>query len=290
MTTATACLPDLLLTVQQQRFFDTFGYLHLPRLIKDIIPQVTEDFETIWKEHGGGHAGKDHDGSARSCIVPFIDQNERLSMLLDDPRIRGIAVSLLGEDFNYMAGDGNYYVGDTVWHFDGEHQTHRFIKCSFYLDPLDGESGALRVVPGSHHPHGPFRKHLMDNCAPTGLDTQDAFGVHGTALPAMTLCTQPGDVVVFHHNLYHSSWNGGKRRRMFTMNLAQRFAEADVGQLQGYLSGHARFFIERNVGPAMLRVANERMMRHIEQPLANDFMLPGLVRELRQRLAEPARK
>lgn len=36
-------------------------------------------------------------------------------------RINAIATQLLGEDFNYMGSDGNYYVGDTGWHSDGWH-------------------------------------------------------------------------------------------------------------------------------------------------------------------------
>ena len=36
------------------------------------------------------------------------------STLLDDPRIHDIAASILGDDFNYMGSDGNFYVGDTA--------------------------------------------------------------------------------------------------------------------------------------------------------------------------------
>ena len=39
----------------------------------------------FWGERGGGHNGRPHEGTARSCIVPFIDQSEYLSSLLDDP-------------------------------------------------------------------------------------------------------------------------------------------------------------------------------------------------------------
>ena len=67
-----------------------------------------------------------HDGSKRTCVVPFIDQ--KMSTLLDDPRILAIGSSLLGEDFNYMGSDGNYYTGDTAWHRDGFHKKHRHLK------------------------------------------------------------------------------------------------------------------------------------------------------------------
>ena len=44
---------------------------------------------------------------------------ERLSALLDDPRIEGALCSLVGPDWNYTGGDGNWYSGDTSWHSDG---------------------------------------------------------------------------------------------------------------------------------------------------------------------------
>jgi hypothetical protein len=65
-------------------------------------------------QRGGGHDHKPHDGTARSCIVPFIDQSEYLSSLIDDPRLDGIFVSLMGGDYNYIGSDGNFYVGGFV--------------------------------------------------------------------------------------------------------------------------------------------------------------------------------
>jgi len=59
-------------------------------------------------EWQGGHVG-----SARHKPL------DHLSTLLDDPRIHDVAASLLGDDFNYMGSDGNFYAGDTRWHSDG---------------------------------------------------------------------------------------------------------------------------------------------------------------------------
>ena len=39
---------------------------------------------------------------------------DRLSGLLEDPRICGLLSALLGDDFNYAGGDGHHYIGDTV--------------------------------------------------------------------------------------------------------------------------------------------------------------------------------
>ncbi len=90
------------LTEQQCAFFDVFGYLRFPSLLADRIDEIIDEFEALWASRGGGHHGRPHDGTARSCIVPFIDQRETLCSLLDDPNIVGIATSLLGNDFNYI--------------------------------------------------------------------------------------------------------------------------------------------------------------------------------------------
>ena len=87
------------LNQEEISFFRTFGYLLFPRLMADRIEAIQQAFERVWTEHGGGHDGKPHEGAAHSCLVPFIDQSEELSSLLDDPRILGIARALLGDDF-----------------------------------------------------------------------------------------------------------------------------------------------------------------------------------------------
>ena len=103
------------LTEQQLSFFDTFGFLMFPGLFAKEIDAITDSFEGLWASHGGGHQGKAHDFKERSSIVPFIDQDEHLSSLIDDPRIEDVLGSVLGDDFNYAGSDGNFYVGDTEW-------------------------------------------------------------------------------------------------------------------------------------------------------------------------------
>ena len=93
-------MSDTRLTEQQLNFFNTFGCLVSPGLLADCVDRVIEDFELVWEEHGGGPHGKVHDGEQRSAIMPFPDQSEYLSSLLDDPRIHDIAAGILGDDFS----------------------------------------------------------------------------------------------------------------------------------------------------------------------------------------------
>lgn len=278
---------DFRLTDQQINFFQTFGYLSFPGLLADRSEEIVDAFEAVWSERGGGHNGKPHEGTARSCIVPFIDQSEYLSSLLDEPRILGIATTLLGDDFNYMGSDGNYYVGDTRWHSDGGHKpedpTH--IKIAFYLDHLTRDTGALRVIPGSHLFGDGYADRLQEEIRESEAD----WGVQGQDVPAIAFETQPGDVVCFNHNTKHAAFGGGGRRRMFTMNLCERYPEDRLEDLRTYIGGSARFWIDRKYGPHMVGTAGPERMVHLEQVMANDGHLADLSRKARETMAEPSR-
>ncbi|MDE2846665.1 MAG: phytanoyl-CoA dioxygenase family protein [Gemmatimonadota bacterium] len=280
------------LTKEQLAFMETFGYLGFPGLLKDRIDEITGAFEAIWAERGGGHDGKPHDGTARSCIVPFIDQHPVLSSLIDDLRVNGIFSSLLGDDFVYLGSDGNFYVDDTRWHSDTDWSGKMrgappriYYKMAFYLDPLTRESGALRVIPGSHR----WGDAYADSLEIQIRESPEKWGIEGWEVPAVALETQPGDVVVFNQNTKHSAWGGGDRRRMFTINCTARFAEKDIPILKNEIAAAARFWLDCVYGEAMLETAGPARMKHLEQPLAHQDHLVEEVRKARLRMAEPSR-
>ena len=275
------------LTEQQLARFHTFGFLAFPGLLADRIADITAEFEAIWAANGGGHNGQMHDGTARSCSVQFIDQSVYLSTLLDDPRIHGIAADILGDDFNYMGSDGNFYAGDTRWHSDGYggRGGPLHIKIAFYLDALTGETGALRVIPGSHRLGEPFAEELQRDIRKGA----EVWSLEGNQIPAVALATNPGDILVFNHDLKHAAFGGSQRRRMFTMNCCQRYPDNKLQDLRDYMGGGARFWIERAYGEMMIDTASSARMRHLEQCLANDGHLAELSRRAREQMAEPAR-
>ncbi|MBM3280479.1 MAG: phytanoyl-CoA dioxygenase family protein [Candidatus Handelsmanbacteria bacterium] len=280
------------LTPQQLAFMDTFGYLVFPGLLKAEITRITAEFESVFATHGGGHDGRPHDGSARSCIVPFIDQNEYLSGLLDDERVEGIFVSLLGEDFNYIGSDGNFYVGDTNWHSDTDWSGKMrgtpprvFYKMALYLDPVTRQSGALRVIPGSQRWGDRYAEILQAHLR----TSQEDWSISGAQVPAVALESVPGDVVVFNQNTKHSAWGGSKRRRMFTINCTAQYSEADLPYLRNEISAFARFWVDTVYGPAMTRNPGPRRLRHLRQTLDNQGHLAEEVRQARGAMKEPSR-
>ncbi|MBV7332023.1 phytanoyl-CoA dioxygenase family protein [Chloroflexi bacterium TSY] len=285
-------MTEFQLTPQQLAFMDTFGYLAFPGLLDDKIEQITNAFEAVFASHGGGHDGKRHDGTARSCIVPFIDQSEVLSSLLDDPRVNGIFTSLLGDDYNYLGSDGNFYVDDTRWHSDTDWSGERrgkppriFYKMALYLDPIGRETGALRVIPGSHRYGDQYAESLQE----TLQHSQELLGIHGSDVPAVALETNPGDVVVFNQNTKHSAWGGGKRRRMFTINCTARYASNEIPLLRNEISAFARFWVDSLYGDAMMHTAGPARMVHLAQPLEYEDHLAAEVEKAKATMKEPSR-
>ena len=274
------------LSEQQMALFADFGFLQFPGLLADCIDEIIDEFEAVWARHGGGHDGRPHDGERRSCIVPFIDQSERLSALIDDPRIHDIAASLLGDDFNYAGSDGNYYAGDTRWHSDGWNvDGPPSIKIALYLDPLTRDTGALRVIPGSHRPGDTYGDALQEQVR----ESESLWGIEGRDVPAYALESRPGDVACFNHNTKHASFGGNPRRRMFTINCHAHYPEERLDGLRERIGSFARFWLDRVYGEAMVRTAGPERMVHLEQILANDGHLAELSRRQRAEMTEPSR-
>jgi hypothetical protein len=205
------------LSDEQKRFFEVFGFLALPGAIRDDVAWIIEDFELAWSRVS--HA---HDGSQRTIYPGVMAMGTpRLETLFEHPVVVGALDSLLGQGWSHYGGDGNFYAGDTGWHSDcGPDQwqpktVNRHIKVAFYLDALTRGTGALRVIPGSHH-HGDRYATLLEE--PGVKDPGGQFGLRGDEVPAMALETTPGDLVLFDHRLKHAAFGGGKRRRMFTLN------------------------------------------------------------------------
>jgi Phytanoyl-CoA dioxygenase (PhyH) len=214
---------------QDRNFFETFGFLSVPGAVRNELDWINTEFKQVFMDNNVVH-----DGTKRTVVLGFIARRERLSSLLEHPVIEHLIECLLGPDANYLGSDGNYYAGDTRWHADGHHENGIFIKIAFYLDPVDQESGALRVIPGSH------RLTIPEWDARKAASSEELWHIPGNLVPASVLRSEPGDLVVFNHNLMHSSWGGNDSRRMFTINLCKTCASPEeLDELKRYLSDRA---------------------------------------------------
>ena len=269
------------LSQEQLNFFDTFGYLLARQLFSpDETEKIIEGFE--WSIQNCG-AGKNHDGTSRTMFGGPIEHTTEMCAILDHPSILGLIGGVLGEDFNYGGGDGNYYSGDTGWHPDGSWGQLFAAKIAFYLDPLTRDTGAVRLIPGSHRPDHFVRQEQIDV-----NNSLELFGILPTEFPgSIAVETNPGDIVIFNHDLYHASFGGGIRRRMFTMNCTrQAKTPEDLEMAHRYFSVHSPggYNVKTGAGvfySTMIDTAEKSRIVHLRQPIEiHDELFPHLARDV----------
>jgi hypothetical protein len=218
------------LSPQQVAYFDTFGFVRLPGLFADDIEEIEQAFEAVFEDERNDRMETYeplHGGEKRLIIPVFIDRHETLRRLRNDRRVRGIVRALVGENYEYAESDGNLYWCDTSWHPDiyGAPIERYHVKLAFYLDSLHGESGAIRVIPGSNHHEGVYARTLLKQFF-TGTPIKDVFGVEEDEIPSCTVKSEPGDVIVWNYRTIHASYNGGERRRLFTVSFREAEGES----------------------------------------------------------------
>jgi hypothetical protein len=214
-----------MLTDQQVRYFHAFGFLKIPGLFADDIGAIRLAFDEVVADEATYRVTssdvKVHGYMPRTTIPWFVDQHPTLAALRDDPRTLGVAMSLLGDDIEYAESDGNLLWCDTEWHCDvfGSPIEIPHIKLSFYLDALTADSGAPRVIPGTHHWTDEYAAGLRERFRKNLRALPPVFGVDGPGLPCVVLDTEPGDVLVWYYRTIHASYHGGPERRLFTLNF-----------------------------------------------------------------------
>ncbi|HEY0828530.1 MAG TPA: phytanoyl-CoA dioxygenase family protein [Bacilli bacterium] len=278
-------MSEFQLTNQQKTFFDTFGYLVFRGLLNDRIMEITEEFDYVFKKNGGNFNGKEHNFKNSSTIVAFLGHSEKLASLLDDYRVREICSTLLGQDYNYLTSAGNKYVGDTSWHSDTSMDTPwpgnlKSINLSFYLDPVTRDTGALRIIPGSHYIGDQFTEILKDKFKEA--DLMDIWGIERKDVPSIPIEIRPGDLLVFNNYMKHASFGGGNNRRVLLINFSRHYTEEHMEELKQYANFFSNYWVEELHGEAVLKNASPERMRHLRQIQENQAHLPELARKAKE--------
>ena len=216
-----------MLTPEQMRHFDTFGFIKLPQVYSSKeVAEIRDEFDDVLDEARGRAP---FDGKERQAVQPFVETRTLLTHLLEDDRLYRLHEDLMGPGFQWISSDGNLYVGDTQWHPDREgpqakyryvEYDHVRIKTTLYLDPVTKDTGCVRIIPGSH------RQAFHEALRPPEAEGNDpmtmSFGVDGPDLPGFAIESQPGDVIVFNQLCWHSSWGGRAGRRMLALSMVSR--------------------------------------------------------------------
>ena len=198
-----------MLTEQQIMHFQTFGFLICRQLF------TPDELKTINAEFDRGltaaYRHAPFDGARRHWVRTMGPETPFFASLLEDSRFCEAAEQFCGEDVIGLVSDANRYVGNTGWHPDTA-STHQYgVKFAYYLQPVDANSGALRVIPGSHK--APLHDELRHNRDFEGKALLEPV----LDVPAYVCKSEPGDVVAFDLRLWHASWGGRDDRRMCTL-------------------------------------------------------------------------
>jgi hypothetical protein len=213
-----------MLTQDQIDHFETFGFLVCQQIFTSgEIDQIIQAVETVFATA--------HTSDASHSVFwedNFIERNQHLIKLIEDDRVYLAMQDLIGDDFLYMGSEGMRGLdrGGPVhhWHADSdwslEKLNYKRIKAMIYLDPLKKETGALRVIPGSHRLtfHEALRPFQEAHTSPDPT----FFGLDGADVPAYVVETVPGDMVFFNQWLFHAVYGQSGRRRNIVLKFADR--------------------------------------------------------------------
>ena len=230
--------------------YKTFGFVLLRRIFTTAeMADITREADEIWRDD---HARQPD--NPYQIVVPFVEERPLLAQLPEEDRIYLPIVDLLGSDFVWGGSEGHKgsFTEENLlqWHADRPDQTgvaYARVKVMIYLQPMRKETGALRVIPGSHYK--PFREPLMAlhqelNSLAQNDTSLDAFGVPGPELPCHALEVEPGDVVLFNDYLFHGIYGKQSGRSFITLKYvkfaAEPTTEADFAMLRSDDAGFGR--------------------------------------------------
>ena len=62
-----------------------------------------------------------------------------------------------------------------------------------------------------------MRKDFKDEAGVEAL-----YGIAGGKIPSITVESAPGDLIIWNFRTIHGSYNGGERRRLFSLNFGEK--------------------------------------------------------------------
>ena len=200
------------LSQTQIAHFKTFGFL----ILRDYFSK--NEVATIWEEYK-------HRCSVAESYIPFdgtrchsmnmmgADTPFFRSLLDDRDWFLGIAKQLVGKVLGVGVAVTRHNT-NTYWHYDSTTYELPSIGFACYLHPVRADTGALRVIPGSHLK--PFHDEIgiIEACDYAWIrqNNQEEACAMVDSIPAFVCETDPRDVVVFDHRIYHATVGGSNDR------------------------------------------------------------------------------
>jgi hypothetical protein len=144
------------------------------------------------------------------------------SLVCDDTRFIDAAGQLLDGPVIPECPEGVLYFAEAGWHTDDGIGV-RGVKFAAYFGQLTAATGALRLVPGSHHPEQNARLAAYRGRQLPIRDDAEACA-YQASFPGYVAETSPGDVIAFNLHTWHASIGG--RDRLAWTAVYQRCPQA----------------------------------------------------------------
>ncbi len=203
-----------MLTHQQILHFRTFGYVTLRGLLSPAeAATLRQEVTGALADAFGAIATEPNDrGGISGDYLPLAVNRAPFSLALiaDDPRTFLSSSQLLGSPTVPSIGIATCFTGDSTWH---TRQGPDAGGVTFWadLEPRTAQTGALRLIPGSHLRE--FERQLWGYRA--AEPAMSGFG--HWEWPHVVVDTEPGDVVAFHAHLMNCA-QGGTPRLSWTID------------------------------------------------------------------------
>lgn len=198
-----------MLTHQQILQFAAFGYVVMPGALSQAeTAMLLDEVEGALTDAFGPAAGRVPDdlGGIEGDYLPLAADRTPFAQALiaDDQRTFLACAELLGGPVVPSVGVATRFLGDSSWH-TRQGPALGGVTIWADLEPRTAQTGALRVVPGSHLPD--FERQLCQYRA--AEPASSGFGAW--EWPHVVIETEPGDLVAFHTHLMNRTAGGAPR-------------------------------------------------------------------------------
>ncbi len=228
-----------MLTTAQVDHFSTLGFTVLRGYLADRVSVLRAEVDAAIRD---GYAATYDERVIDGVSGHYLPMASRLTpvsttLVCDDPRLIDAAEQLLGGPVIPECPEGVLYFFEAGWHTDDGIGV-RGVKFAVYFDELTEDAGALRLVPGSHHPEQSARlTAYRDRQLPIRTGAEAA--AYQASIPGYIADTSPGDVIAFDLHTWHAS-TGGRDRLAWTA-VYQRCPETDSERDRTLRSVHDSF-------------------------------------------------
>lgn len=188
--------------------FRTFGFVVLRGALDaaQAAALAAEADHAVRDATGKRYLADDGAGGISGHYIPATGERTPLSLELLQ-RFHPLVGDLAGVPMLPAVAQHTLFFDMASWHTDTGHAVPS-VKVAAYLEPLDGDSGALRVLPGSQHLDERVLRDLMRGPA---FRDDERYRAATAQVPAYVIDSRPGDVIVFDEHVWHASVGGRNR-------------------------------------------------------------------------------